>query len=237
MSTPETTPGTGTSPSELRPGQEPPGGDLGRIISLTDGVFAFALTLLVLSLAVPVLNGSLPAAQLSGQLWAALRSDYGAFLGYVFVFVMIAIWWIIHHRLFRYILRYDDLLVTMNLGLLLEIAVMPFVLKVYVSYSDTTVAVILFALIEVATGLTLALIWWYATHGHRLVAKNLPESVIRYFRYRTLFSPVVFTISIAVAFVSVTAAEICWLGVFVSARLSLYSQKRPGDPDSRSPPP
>jgi len=197
---------------------------MGRIIALTDGVFAFSLTLLVLTLAVPVLNQNLPAGQLSGQLGAALWKDYGAFLGYVFVFVMIAIWWISHHRLFRYIVRYDDVLVTMNLALLLEIAVMPFVLKVYVSFSDTEIAVILFALIEVATGLTLGLIWWYATHGRRLVARDLPESLVRYFRYRVLLVPVVFAISIGAALVNVTAAEICWLGVFVAVRVTGYSQ-------------
>ncbi|MGA7861960.1 MAG: TMEM175 family protein [Thermoplasmata archaeon] len=196
---------------------------MGRIVSLTDGVFAFALTLLVLSLVLPTVV-ALPAATESSRLGNALWQARGAFLGYVFVFVMISIWWVGHHRLFRYIVRYDDILVGFNLALLLEIAVMPFVLKVFVSYSSTQVAVDLFALIQIATGATLSLIWWYATWGHRLISPRLTDAAIRYVQIRLLLTPIVFAVSIGVAFVSVFAAEVIWIGVFVAQRFSRYSE-------------
>jgi len=186
----------------VRRGAEVPGEDLGRIISLTDGVFAFALTLLVLGLTVP--------AVASGQLAGALRSDWPKFLGYVFAFVMIAVWWTYHHRIFRYIERYDTVLMWLNMAVLIEIAVMPFVLQVYTAYPQAQAAVVLFAVIEAATGATLNVLWRYASAGHRLIDPKLSPPEIRYFATTGLITPVVFLGSIAVSFVSVDAAQYSW---------------------------
>jgi uncharacterized membrane protein len=204
---------------------------MGRILALTDGVFAFALTLLVLTLAVPVVaTKGIPPPVVSGNLGNALWADYGAFAGYVFVFVMIANWWLAHHRLFRYIVRYDDVLLVLNLLVLLEIAVMPFVLKVFVSYDDTQIAVILFSLIQIATAVSMAGLWRYASYHHRLILKDTPESTLRYFGVRTLITPMVFVVSIGVSFVNVTAAEYIWIGVFVLRWAVGRSVTRRGEP-------
>ena len=198
---------------------------MGRILSLSDGVFAFSLTLLVLTLAVPVItNPALSVSQVSGRLGYLLRQQYTTFLGYVFAFVMIAIWWSAHNRLFRWIVRYDDLLIGLNMALLLEIAVMPFVLRVYIDYTDTQVAVILFALIELVTGLTLSLIWFYASWQHRLIRRTIPVSDIQWMQYRTLITPAVFAVSIAIALVSILGAEIVWVGALLAQRFTGYSR-------------
>ncbi|MGA8710580.1 MAG: TMEM175 family protein [Thermoplasmata archaeon] len=196
----------------VRPGHEVPGEDLGRIISLTDGVFAFALTLLVLGLTVPSFTTTgLSNDQVSRHLGNLLQADWQSFLGYVFAFVMIAVWWTYHHRTFRYIERYDTVLMWLNMAVLLEIAVMPFVLQVYTSYSSTQVAVILFAVMQAATGLTLNVLWRYASSGHRLVDPKLELPEIRYFANWGLVTPVVFVLSIGVSFLSVEAAEAVWI--------------------------
>ncbi len=196
-----------------------PGEDLGRIIALSDGVFAFALTLLVLTLTVPSINThGLNSEQTSGALGAALHQDYGEFLAYVFAFVMIAIWWVGHHRTFRYIERYDSVLMGLNLMLLLEIAVMPFILEVYSNYQSTQVAVILFAATQAATGLTMNGIWNYATYKRRLVSPKLSASLIRYTSIRGTITPIVFLASVGVSFVNVSAAQYTWILVFVGLR-------------------
>ncbi|MFZ1022689.1 MAG: TMEM175 family protein [Thermoplasmata archaeon] len=198
---------------------EEPGEDLSRILALSDGVFAFALTLLVLTLTVPVLNAhGLNPQQTSGALGAALNREYGQFLAYVFAFVMIAIWWSAHHRTFRYIERYDSVLTNLNLMLLLEIAVMPFILEVYSAYQSTQVAVILFSAIQAATGLTLNAIWTYATSHHRLVSPKLPEATIHYTTTRGRLTPVIFLAAIGVSFVNVSVAEYTWILAIVAQR-------------------
>ncbi|MGI0155234.1 MAG: TMEM175 family protein, partial [Thermoplasmata archaeon] len=129
------------------------GEDLGRILALSDGVFAFAMTLLALSLAVPVVGGA-NAHAVSGNLLNQLGSDGTKFLGYAFAFVMIGIWWIAHNRAFQHIARYDGVLVWINMAILLQIAVMPFVMTVYNSYTDTQTAIGLFAGIQVGLGIS-----------------------------------------------------------------------------------
>lgn len=200
-------------------GSEVPGEDLSRILSLTDGVFAFSLTLLVLGLTVPVIvTTGLSNGQVSGQLGARLNQDWQVFLGYVFAFVMIAVWWTYHHRTFRYIERYDSVLMWLNMAVLLEVAVMPFVLEVYTAYFGTQVAVVLFAFAQMLTGLTLNLLWRYASSGHRLVNPKLGATEIRYFADWGLLTPVVFAVSIGVSFVSVEAAELLWFVSIVGRR-------------------
>ncbi len=192
--------------------------DMSRVISLSDGVFAFALTLLVLSLVVPVVPGTTNGVT-NGPLGAALNHDYGTFIGYVFAFVMIAVWWINHHRLFRYIVRTDDLLIWINLALLLEVAVMPFVLKVYTTYDFTQYGIILFAAMQAVAGFTMNILWRYAA-GVKLLRPDLDPAIIRFHKVRGLFTPAVFLISIAVSFVSLGAAEGTWIFVFVAQRFA-----------------
>lgn len=192
--------------------------DMSRIISLSDGVFAFALTLLVLSLVVPVVPGTTNGAT-NGPLGWALNHDYGTFIGYVFAFVMISVWWINHHRLFRYIVRHDDVLIWINLALLLEVAVMPFVLRVFTTYDFTQYAIILFAAMQAVAGFTMNILWRYAARV-KLLRPDLDPAIIQFHKVRGLFTPAVFVISIGLSFVSLGAAEAAWIGVFVAQRFA-----------------
>jgi uncharacterized membrane protein len=193
----------------------PPGEDLGRIISLSDGVFAFAMTLLVLSLVVP--TGISPDT--SPHLAYVLQQQWKVFLGYVFAFYLIASWWLIHHRMFTFIKRYDALLVGLNMAILIEIAVLPFVLGVFDQYSSTQVGVCLFGAAQGITGFTFALMWRHATENHRLVDPHLDERRIRYIRARGIIVPLIFLASIPVTFVTVDYAPLVWIGAFAVPRL------------------
>ena len=205
-------------------GREVPGEDLGRIISLSDGVFAFALTLLVLGLTVPSVTGATDA-QTSSHLWGAIQGDWQKFLGYAFAFVMIGIWWMNHHRTFRYIERYDFVLMWLNMAVLLEVAVMPFVLQVYTAYSPTQTAVVLFAFMQTLTGVTLNVLWRYASNGHRLIDPKLTAEEIRTAANRGLLPALAFAASIGISFVSVPAAEYFW---FVPILLVRFTRPRGG---------
>jgi uncharacterized membrane protein len=185
------------------------GEDLSRIVSLSDGVFAFALTLLVLSLTVP----SATLVTTNGKLGAALNHDLSTFIGYGFAFVMIAIWWVIHNRTYQYIAKFDSTLVWLNMMLLAQIAVMPFVLSVFSTFTsgeyEFRYAVILFAAIQVTLGLTVTLTWEYSRRAG-LVKPNTPPSVSRYFTRRGYCTAGVFALSIGISFINVRWAEYSW---------------------------
>jgi uncharacterized membrane protein len=192
------------------------GDDLGRILALSDGVFAFAMTLLALSLVVPVVGGS-TNQQVSGNLLHALGQDWNRFLGYAFAFVMIGIWWTVHNRTFQYLARYNATLIWVNMAILLQIAIMPFILSVYGNYSDTQTAVDLFAGIQVTLGISMTGLWDYARRA-RLLNPGVPTEVARYFSRRGWFSSAIFLASIGISFVSITGAELSWIAVFVATR-------------------
>jgi uncharacterized membrane protein len=197
------------------------GEDLGRIISLSDGVFAFALTLLVLSLTVPI---SKSGSFTNGQLGAALNQDYGTFLAYGFAFLMIALWWIVHNRTYLFIARFDSTLVWLNMAMLAQIAVMPFVLDVYAQYGFGSgsqpalqYAVVLFAAVQISLGLTTTAMWEYARRA-KLVKPDVPADISNYFTRRGLLTALVFVVSIGVSFYNVTWAQVTWFGIFLVQR-------------------
>jgi uncharacterized membrane protein len=203
------------------------GEDLGRIISLSDGVFAFALTLLVLSLAVPVAKTGGPVT--NGQLGALLNHDYGTFAAYAFAFFMIAIWWVVHNRTYLYIARFDNTLVWLNMFLLAQIAVMPFILGVYSTYGFGSAdqpalqyAVVLFAAVQISLGLTTTGMWEYARFA-KLTKPNVAPEISRFFTRRGLFTSAVFAISIGISFYSTVLAELSWVGIFFVQRLLTYA--------------
>jgi uncharacterized membrane protein len=194
--------------------------DLGRLLGLSDGVFAFALTLLVLTLAVPsvFVNSNWTPSHQDSVLAGALNGDYTIFVGYAFAFTMIAVWWMNHNRTFRYIYRYDNVLVWLNFAVLIEISIMPFVLGVFVHYAGAPIAVGLFAAIQAATGLTLNAMWRYSNKGDRLVHPDFDPKVAQDIAKWGTVPALLFLASIPVAFVSVNATYFVWALTLFSRR-------------------
>src|SRR5215469_17210406 len=92
---------------------------VGRILALSDGVFAIAITLLILEIAIPATT---PGAALP----KALLGLWPRYLAYVLSFVVIARFWVTHHVAFRLIARYDNVLIWLNLLLLMFVSFLPF---------------------------------------------------------------------------------------------------------------
>src|ERR671922_86848 len=98
-----------------------------RIEAFSDGVFAIAITLLVLELKVP----------LDGPLSVALRRQWPSYIAFLLSFTFIGIMWVNHHRLFTQIRRADDGLLFLNLLLLLGVTVVPFPTSVLARHLGT----------------------------------------------------------------------------------------------------
>ncbi len=216
------------------------GSDLGRIIALSDGIFAFAMTLLALSLTVPVFRNAQgvpldPGSISSGQLAHALLGEAPAFLTYAFGFFIIAYWWEVHHRLFAHVRRWDRRVLTFNLGFLLMIAITPFLVSLYAQYGSDQVALVLYAGAQGLGGVVLAGLWQHATADHRLTAPDLPASLVARYRGRLLASSGIFGASILVSFASVPAAQFVWLLVFLLSWISMRRLRRSRGPSRRSP--
>ena len=89
--------------------------------TFSDGVFAIAITLLILDVAVPP-SGSTP----SGELGTALAHEWPAYFAYLVSFLVIGIIWINHHTVFAKVRQVDRVVLFANLGLLLIVSAIPF---------------------------------------------------------------------------------------------------------------
>jgi uncharacterized membrane protein len=164
-----------------------------RIEALADGIFAFAMTLLVLSLTLP------DATQTKLSLSQLLAGQWPKFFNYALSFLLLAIFWIVHHQQFHVIRRTDRLHVWINVGILMFVALMPFSTDVAGDYSRETLAELLFSANLMILGLLFLLNWWYACRNHRLVDPDLDREIIVRGMRRSSITPVVAAISMIIS--------------------------------------
>ncbi len=183
--------------------------EVSRLIGFSDGVFAFAITLLVLTLPYPTLPASLSARQFFAQLLTLKDS----FISYLVSFYIIGLFWLLHHLYFRYILKFDTGLFLMNLTVLLLIAFLPFPTYLLGHYGDRSIVAAFYAATLSLVQLLYLLLWWYATSRRRLISPTLEQGLITFERWRRLLLLGMFVISIGLAFINLNLAILAWIAV------------------------
>ena len=182
---------------------------LSRVISFSDSVFAFAITLMVIIF--PFQN--VPHGLYFQQLYT-LR---GAFLAYLVSFYAIGLFWLSHQRYFRYILKVDTGLFVINLALLMFIAILPFPTYLLEADAYSPIAAAIYAGVLSLINLLYLLLWWYASSHHRLIAPTLEQDVISNESVRRLLQLSVFVISIGLALLNPFVALAVWIVGWVPA--------------------
>jgi len=152
--------------------------DRGRLEAFSDGVFAVAITLLVLNLAVAGpgtrLHPNPPLLHQLGHLWPA-------FAAYVLSFFMIGIIWVNHHVLIRSIKAVDRTLLFLNLVLLLFVVLIPFATAIVADYGlsnnkDGRVAMVLYGLVFLGMSVGFGAIFEWSLHGDRRYQPLPPQT-------------------------------------------------------------
>ena len=105
------------------------GNDMGRIEAFSDGVFAIAITLLVIEIGVPHIQGE------GTTLSHALLEQWPSYLGYAISFLQIGVIWANHHNRFRFIARSDHILLFLNILFLMCVAFIPFPTALLAEYT------------------------------------------------------------------------------------------------------
>src|SRR5262245_49795381 len=142
--------------------------DTGRLEAFSDGVFAIAITLLVLNLRVP-----LEAEVAKGDLFAALGPQWPMYLAYVTSFAFILVMWINHHQLFQLIGRTNHLLMLLNGLLLMLIAAVPFTTALLAEYMrsprpvNQREAAIVYNGVYIVIAVVFNVLWRYASYERR----------------------------------------------------------------------
>jgi uncharacterized membrane protein len=159
-----------------------------RIESLTDGIFSIAMTLLVLNLALPEIGADLTPTT---ELYELLFGQTHEFFNYALSFILLAIFWSVHHRQSHFIKRTDRTHLWINICSLMFVAMVPFSTSLIGDYPDETVAKLFFDLNLFILGSLNVLNWTYATKDYRLVDRSLDPRRIAIGNRRDAVIPVV----------------------------------------------
>jgi uncharacterized membrane protein len=169
--------------------------DMSRLVSFSDGVFAVAITLLVLNVQVP---------ETPIRLGDLLHQQFQHYLIFVVSFIMVGIKWLNHHRMFTLITRANTALNILNLTLLLVICTVPFTAAIIAKYlptPDAALASVVYGIVWVAVGCLYTIIYVYADKAGLTAANSTSRrTAILYFA-----GPVGYLIAIGLSFVNIYA--------------------------------
>ncbi len=173
-----------------------------RVEAFSDGVFAIAMTLLILNVRIP------PAG--SGELSTELLKQWPTYISFLVSFTFIGIMWINHHRLFTHIARSDDVLLILNALLLLGVVVVPFptaVLAMHLGQSDQRAALVLYNGTYVFIAIVFNLLWRYASSAKRhLLGKEVDPTSVERITTQYAFGPVLYLVCLGLSWVSAAAS-------------------------------
>lgn len=152
-----------------------------RVENLTDGVFAIAMTLLVLDLVVPQINGVVT----DSILWKSLTALSPNLISFTLSFIILGLMWSIHTRQFEYITKVDDTLVTLNTLRLFIVVLIPFTTSLNGHYPSLVIGQVFYPLNLFLLALVTYIQGVYASR-HREFYSQYDEANIRAGQNRSL---------------------------------------------------
>ena len=179
------------------------------VISFSDAVFAFAITLMALSIDIP----DIPLDLSQSELLERLKEIYPEFEDYIISFAVVAIFWVSYHQVFNHIKGSHISMIYLNMLFLLLITLLSLTTSLVINYASYQLPYIIYCVIVIMTSSLLVMIWWYATKEHRLVDKNMYPLFIKGILFGLLSIPLIFGISIVISFVDLDIAQYLWLSI------------------------
>jgi uncharacterized membrane protein len=179
--------------------------EFGRIVAFSDGVFAIAITLLVLNLEV---GKGLTEGQIDNALW----DQREFFLAYAISFAVIGRFWLVHHRFFSEVEAFDGRLIGLNLVYLGFIVLIPFSSELLGEYGGKTTAVVFYSA-NLAVVVLLGLLM--SADARRRGLTSIDDRTHRENRVRSAYIAGIFLLSIPLAYFAPAVAPYFWLVLFV----------------------
>jgi uncharacterized membrane protein len=144
--------------------------ETGRVEAFSDGVFAIAITLLILTIEPPSRGQALGHELL--RLWPS-------YLAYAVSFLTVGIMWVNHHAIFRHFARVDRPLLLLNILLLLLIAFVPFPTRVAAEFirsgDNRRDAALLYGITMTITAICFFAVWMYGSRRLLLPGTDMRE--------------------------------------------------------------
>jgi uncharacterized membrane protein len=175
---------------------------INRVEALADGIFAIAMTLMVLELSIPVITGSSVNAELLRQLLVLLPK----LLVFIFSFIILGMMWVHHRFMFHYIERSDGKLAWMNIIFLMFVALIPFTASLLGEYTNAQVAVAVYGINALLSIIMCLVIWIYITGKHELADRAIDAEIVIRRKIMYLVGCTLFIIGIGISFISPIAS-------------------------------
>lgn len=164
-----------------------------RLETLSDGVFAIVMTILVFDIRIP----HVPASELPRELWKL----HPYFMGYIVSFTLLGVYWIAHQTQFKYIRTSNHTLNWINIVFFASVAILPFFTRLISQYPEEILTISLYSTNMIVIGIILYIHWTYATKNFRLVENNMHPDMIRYGKIRSLLAPAGYLLAMLLAFI------------------------------------
>jgi uncharacterized membrane protein len=179
------------------------------VIIFSDAIFAFSITIVLLSIPIPQLPNNLDEAQIQLKLLEMLPY----FESYGISFALIGIYWVSYHKIFNKITGSHPVLVGLNLVFLFFVTLISLFTILDIQYGSYRTVFILYAIVLTLSGSTLTFIWLHAEKNDLLLPSDLSPIVRRHILIQLLIPPVIFLISIPISLMQVDIAQYFWLAI------------------------
>jgi len=185
--------------------------ETGRLEAFSDGVFAVAITLLVLNIKIPGLDLTPSDLPNDTQLWQILLREWPMLAAYATSFATIGVMWLNHHRLYSHIKRTNTVSMLLNLLLLLIIVFIPVPTALVAEYlvrPDLHAAALLYSGTMVILAICFNILWRYASYHNRLLGKNVDTRAVRAISRQYWFGPLPYFLAFILALFNTPASLI-----------------------------
>jgi TMEM175 potassium channel family protein len=177
--------------------------ETGRLEAFSDGIFAFAMTLLVLGLRDPVTSG--------GNLLSGLVNEWPAFFAFFTSFFSVLVMWVNHHNMFTYIRRISTSFMFLNGFLMLTVTLTPFTTMLiadHITLGDASTAAEVYSGVFLLLGVIWNLCWRHASKGNRLLSSTLDENAFKNVNRDYNFGTLLYAVAFGLAFVNGLASVV-----------------------------
>jgi uncharacterized membrane protein len=200
--------------------------DTGRTEAFSDGVFAIAITLLVLEIGIPATEFD--------DLWSAIFHEWPAYLGFATSFLTIGGLWLAHHGIFRRLRYANNAVMRINLLLLMAVSFLPFptrlVAEAIRDRSAERAAAIFYGLCLLAIAVLFSALWGAVARDRRLLKPEVTDEEVNSILIASSPSIGFYAGGIALAIVAPRAAAVGYLLIAVLSVLRVRGDEVAAEP-------